>query len=421
MKHQLKQIFSNGKFLSGFIIFVLILLIAFIYPLFSPFDALTNVLQKTGGFSEPGTYINVSEAISITTGGNGVKLNVDTSEARIKANLTPEMREKMVEWLTTFGGMNAAELDVNEPRDLITKWTEKYNYDLMDRTVKKATRNEFRRLDTSIQNIVASEALIIASYAEDGTLSETAQVDTQAFVNTKDIVSKYTFILGADNFGRDVLTQLCSAIKCSIRIGLVAGAIATVIGTTLGLLAGFLGGVVDNIIVFFTNLFTVIPNFVLLVLISNAISSAGRNVWIVAIVIGCTAWAWTCRSVRSQVLSLRNRDHVNISKLSGHSLIRIIAQDILPFVASYVIMALILQISGGIAAEAQLSMLGLGPSTTQQATLGLMMNWNTLFNAHINGAWWAFFPVVLSIALISFSLNRMNTGLDQIFNPQLRD
>ena len=97
MKHQLKQIFSNGKFLSGFIIFVLILLIAFIYPLFSPFDALSNILQKTGGFSEPGTYINVSEAISITTGGNGVKLNVDTSEARIKANLTPEMREKMVE------------------------------------------------------------------------------------------------------------------------------------------------------------------------------------------------------------------------------------------------------------------------------------------------------------------------------------
>lgn len=420
MKHQLKQIFSNGKFLSGFIIFALILLIAFIYPLFSPFDALSNILQKTGGFSEPGTYINVSEAISLTTAGNGVKLDVDTTGARINAQLSKDNRTYMIEWLSTYAGVDTSDLSVDEPNVLIEKWQENYNVDLMKGTTK-AKRNDANRLDKQIANIVSSEAIIIAAAAEDGTLTETAAIDTQAFVNTNDIVSKYTFILGADNFGRDVLTQLCSAIKCSIRVGLVAGAIATVIGTTLGLLSGFLGGVVDNIIVFFTNLFTVIPNFVLLVLISNAISAAGRNVWIVAIVIGCTAWAWTCRSVRSQVLSLRNRDHVNISKLSGHSLVRIICQDILPFVASYVVMALILQISGGIAAEAQLSMLGLGPSTTEQATLGLMMNWATLFNAHINGAWWAFFPPVLTIALISFSLNRMNTGLDQIFNPQLRD
>lgn len=420
MKHQLKQIFSNGKFLSGFIIFALILLIAIFYPMFSPFNALDNILQKTGGFSEPGTYINVSEAVSLTTSGNGVKLDVDTSEARINAQLTTENREYIINWLATYAGVDTSALDVKEPAALIEAWQANFNIDAMKGT-RKADRNEANRMDKQIHDLVAAESLIIAQRAEDGTLEETAAIDTKAFVNSNDIVSKYTFILGADNFGRDVLTQLCSAILCSIRVGLVAGAIATTIGTTLGLLAGFIGGTVDNIIVFCTNLFTVIPNFVLLVLISNAISSAGRNVWIVAIVIGCTAWAWTCRSVRSQVLSLRNRDHVNISKLSGHSMPRIIAQDILPFVASYVVMALILQISGGIGAEAQLSMLGLGPSTTEQATLGLMMNWSTIFQAHTNGSWWAFFPVVLSIALISFSLNRMNTGLDQIFNPQLRD
>lgn len=420
MKHQLKQIFSNGKFLSGFIIFALILLIAIFYPMFSPFNALDNILQKTGGFSEPGTYINVSEAVSLTTSGNGVKLDVDTSEARINAQLTTENREYIINWLATYAGVDTSALDVNEPAALIEAWQANFNIDAMKGT-RKADRNEANRMDKQIYDLVAAESIIIAQKAEDGALEETAAIDTKAFVNSSDIVSKYTFILGADNFGRDVLTQLCSAILCSIRVGIVAGAIATTIGTTLGLLAGFIGGTVDNIIVFCTNLFTVIPNFVLLVLISNAISSAGRNVWIVAIVIGCTAWAWTCRSVRSQVLSLRNRDHVNISKLSGHSMPRIIAQDILPFVASYVVMALILQISGGIGAEAQLSMLGLGPSTTEQATLGLMMNWSTIFQAHTNGSWWAFFPVVLSIALISFSLNRMNTGLDQIFNPQLRD
>ena len=84
-------------------------------------------------------------------------------------------------------------------------------------------------------------------------------------------------------------------------------------------------------------------------------------------------------------------------------------------------MAFILQISLGILAEAQLSILGLGPSTTEVPTLGLMMNWAMLYQAHILGSWWAFFPVILVIALISFSMNLMNTGLDQVFNPTLRE
>jgi ABC-type dipeptide/oligopeptide/nickel transport system permease subunit len=100
---------------------------------------------------------------------------------------------------------------------------------------------------------------------------------------------------------------------------------------------------------------------------------------------------------------------------------RIIFSDILPYIMSYVVMAMILQISSGILAEAQLSIIGLGPSTSTTATLGLMMNWAMTYSAHLNGSWWAFFPVVLVIALISFSLNLMNTGLDQVFNPTLRD
>ena len=100
---------------------------------------------------------------------------------------------------------------------------------------------------------------------------------------------------------------------------------------------------------------------------------------------------------------------------------RIIFTDILPYIASYVVMAMILQISSGILAEAQLSMIGLGPATTKIATLGLMMNWAMLYSAHTNGSWWAYFPVILTITLISFSLNLMNTGLDQVFNPTLRD
>ena len=108
-------------------------------------------------------------------------------------------------------------------------------------------------------------------------------------------------------------------------------------------------------------------------------------------------------------------------KLSGYRMSSIIVRGVLPYIASYVVMALILQIAQGILAEAQLSMLGLGASTTKSATLGLMMTWATTFSAHVNGSWWAYFPVILLIALVTFSMNLMNTGLDQVFNPQLRE
>jgi peptide/nickel transport system permease protein len=189
----------------------------------------------------------------------------------------------------------------------------------------------------------------------------------------------------------------------------------------LGLLAGYIGGVADDAIMFITNLFTVIPGFVLLILISYSIGQEQRGAFTVATVIGFTSWVWTARAVRSQVISLRNRDHVNLSKLSGHSIVHIIVADILPYIASYVVMALILQISSGILAEAGLSILGLGPRTTEVPTLGLMMNWAMIYQAHILGKWWAYFPVLVTIALITFSMNLMNTGLDQVFNPALRD
>ena len=223
-------------------------------------------------------------------------------------------------------------------------------------------------------------------------------------------------ILGTDNFGRDVLAQLVAGTKTSLTIGILAGITATIIGLTIGLLAGYLGGWLDNFLSSVINIFLVIPSFVILILISVSLQT--RSFIVTAIVIGITAWPWTARSVRAQTTSLRNRDHVNLSKLSGHSTPRIIVRDIIPYLASYVMMAFILQMASGILAEASLSMLGLGPQNV--ASLGLMMHWAMTFSALPVGAWWAFLPVVLTIALITFSLNIMNSGLDQIFNPQIR-
>jgi peptide/nickel transport system permease protein len=285
-----------------------------------------------------------------------------------------------------------------------------------------ARQRYYQRLDTQLKGILSTSGLTIA--IKDPTtsaLTETGNVKQSDYVNIAQVSSVQVLPLGTDNFGRDVLTELVEATTVSLVIGFVAGIIATLIGLTLGLLGGYIGGWVDDIIMFITNLFTVIPSIVLLILISFSIGQDKRGAVTIAIVIGFTSWVWTARAVRSQVFSLRNRDHVNLSKLSGHSIYRIILTDILPYIASYVIMALILQISSGILAEAGLSILGLGPRTTDVPTLGLMMNWAMIYQAEILGKWWAYFPVLLTIALITFSMNLMNTGLDQVFNPALRD
>jgi peptide/nickel transport system permease protein len=285
-----------------------------------------------------------------------------------------------------------------------------------------ARRNYFVRLNTSLKGLLSAEGVSIAV-----TNGETGQPEMVGFVaktdyaNINEVPNVRWLPLGTDNFGRDVLTELVAATRVSLAIGFVAGLVATFIGLTLGLLAGYVGGLTDDVITFITNLFTVIHSLILLILISFSIGQDQRGPFTIAVVIGFTSWVWTARAVRAQVFSLRNRDHVNLSKLSGHSVVHIIVRDILPYIASYVVMALILQISSAILLEAGLSIIGLGPRTTEVPTLGLMLNWAMIYQAYILGYWWAYVPVILTIALISFSLNLMNTGLDQVFNPALRD
>jgi peptide/nickel transport system permease protein len=223
-------------------------------------------------------------------------------------------------------------------------------------------------------------------------------------------------ILGSDNFGRDLFLELMYGIRTSVQVGLIAGICATVIGLVIGLSSGYIGGLVDNLLTAVTNIFIVIPSFIILILISVSINS--RSSLVTALIIGITSWPWTARAVRAQTTSLRNRDHVNIAKISGHSTSRIILFEILPYIASYVVMAFVLQTASGILSEASISMLGLGPYNT--ISLGILMNWALVFEAPVAGAWWAFIPAALAIAIITFSLYMMNTGMDEIFNPKIR-
>ena len=415
MKNTLRQIFHSSKFVAGFVIFAAILLLIFFYPLFNPGNPLEMI--GVGTFSRPGTYVSVYD--SVTTKAQTLKLP-DAEAKRLASVLSEEDRVKMLAWLTA-AEVDISELDYSDTEALLSLWEESYDPQIRPKGMTKAERNYYNRLNTSLQNMASGNEYQVMEKDASGEEKLVSTVKDTDYVRVSDVANTKVLPLGTDNFGRDTLKELVSAAGTSIIIGLIAGATATLIGLLLGLLSGYMGGLVDDIIMFITNIFTVIPSFVLLILISYSIGQEGRGATVVALVIGLTSWTWTARSVRSQVISLRNRDHVNLSKISGHSLARILLTDILPYIMSYVVMAFILQVSSGILAEAQLSLLGLGPKTTEVPTLGLMMNWAMLYSAHLNGSWWAYFPVILMITLISFSLNLMNTGLDQVFNPTLRD
>ena len=416
MKNTLRQVFHSGKFVVGFCIFTFILLLTVVYPLFVKDSPLGIIGQGT--FFPPGIYVNLYDSISTTPS----TLMLDNATAkRIASKLSSDDRQAIKEWLVAVG-IPENEVDTTDTQKLLGQWASNYDPKKQIKGMTFAKTRYYQRLNDSLQGILSTEGVTVAAPNEQtGTLEEIDSIAQTDYVNVRDVPNKRVLLLGTDNFGRDVTTELLAATGTSLLIGIIAGLIATTIGLVLGLMAGYIGGRVDDIIMFFTNLFTVIPSIVLLILISFSIGQEKRGPVIIAIVIGFTSWYWTARAVRAQVISLRNRDHVNLSRLSGHPTSRIIFTDILPYIASYVFMALILQISTAILAEAALSILGLGPKTTTTATLGLMMNWALIYMAPSLGKWWAYIPVIVAIALISFSLNLMNTGLDQIYNPALRE
>ena len=384
MKNTIQQVLHSGKFMVGFIIFMAVLLMVIFYPLIIKGSPLAIIGQGT--FFPPGIYVNTYDSIASPQ----FTLNLNNAAAkRIASKLDNDDRASMKDWLVA-DGIPASEIDTTNTVTLMGLWEKNYDPNKSFPNMTYAKQRAYQRINASVQGILSTEGVSIATKdAKTGALTETGSVAQSDYVNISQVPNVRVFPLGTDNFGRDVLTVLVSATRTSLVIGFVAGIIATLIGLTLGLLAGYVGGLVDDLIMFVTNLFTVIPGFVLLILISFSIGQDKRGAVTIAVVIGFTSWVWTARAVRSQVVSLRNRDHVNLSKLSGHSIAHIILTDILPYVASYVVMALILQIASGILAEAGLSILGLGPRTTETATLGLMMNWAMIYQAEILGDWWS--------------------------------
>lgn len=225
------------------------------------------------------------------------------------------------------------------------------------------------------------------------------------------------FWFGTTMFGQDVFTQFVHGLYPVFLVGALGGGLATVIGTLIGFTAGYRGGWVDEILNTFTNVVLVIPTLALLLILAAYLGV--RSFFVQAVFIGCTAWPWTARAVRAQTLSLKAREFVDLAKISGMKPAKIVVTEIAPNMLSYLVMVFILQFGGAILNAATLDFIGLGP--TRGISLGLMMQIALLWGALPLGMWWWFVPPGLAIALLVGALYITNVGLDEVFNPKLRE
>ncbi|MHB0875538.1 MAG: ABC transporter permease [Anaerolineae bacterium] len=222
---------------------------------------------------------------------------------------------------------------------------------------------------------------------------------------------------GTTTFGEDVFTQFVYGLGSTFLVGIVGGGLGTLIGVLVGFTAGYRGGVVDEILNMLTNIVLAIPSLVVLLVIAAYLEV--RGVLFESVFIGLTAWPWAARAIRAQTFSLRSRDFVDLARMSGRKSLKIIFGEIAPNMMSYLFMTFILMFGGAILTAATLDFIGLGP--TNAISLGLMMNTAVMWSALILGLWWWFIPPGVAITAIVGALYVMNVGLDEVFNPKLRE
>jgi peptide/nickel transport system permease protein len=223
--------------------------------------------------------------------------------------------------------------------------------------------------------------------------------------------------LGTDRQGRDLLAVMVAGTPLTLRIGFIAGFLGVGLGTVLAFIGAYYRGVIDTMIRGVADIGLTVPG--LLVLIIIAVSIKGTlTVNQMAIVVASLAWLYPTRTIRAQVLTLRERGYVEVARLSGMSGSGIIFFELMPNLLPYLAATLVGAVSSAILASIGLEVLGLGP--IDSPTLGMTLYWVNFNAAMINGWWWWWTAPTVIILTVFLGLFFLTIGLDEIANPRLR-
>jgi peptide/nickel transport system permease protein len=231
------------------------------------------------------------------------------------------------------------------------------------------------------------------------------------------LAPSWDYPFGTDRQGRDLLAVMVAGTPLTLWIGFVAGFIGVGVGAVLGFVAAYYGRTADTVIRSIADIGLTIPG--LLVLIIIAVSLKGSlTVNQMAIVVASLAWLNPTRTIRSQVLTLRERGYVEIARLNGMRGPEIIVRELMPNLLPYLAATLVSSVSAAILASIGLEVLGLGP--IEAPTLGMTLYWVFFNAAIINGWWWWWTAPLVVIVMVFLGLFFLTVGLDEIANPRLR-
>ncbi|MDX6253269.1 MAG: peptide/nickel transport system permease protein [Kribbellaceae bacterium] len=223
--------------------------------------------------------------------------------------------------------------------------------------------------------------------------------------------------LGTDGQGQDTLKQILAGGQDVIIVGLISALLSTLIAVSLGSIAAYKRGWVDSLAVQVADFFLTIPQFPLLVVLSAYLSL--DNVLYLAVLLGALGWPGLTRAVRAQVLSLKEREYVEAARLVNLSTPRIIFREILPNMASYLMINFILGMTSAVYALAGLYLLGLAPMSG--TNWGIMINQAWVKGAlfHPPAMWYILSPLI-AISLLQLSAIWLVRSLEEMLNPRLR-
>jgi peptide/nickel transport system permease protein len=227
----------------------------------------------------------------------------------------------------------------------------------------------------------------------------------------------WDYPFGTDRQGRDLLAVMIAGTPLTLWVGFVAGIIGVGAGSLLAFTAAYYGDLVDTVIRSIADIGLTIPGLLVLIILAVSLKG-GLTVNEMAIVVASLAWLNPTRTIRSQVLTLRERGYVEIARLNGMSGPEIIIFELMPNLLPYLAATLVASVSGAILASVGLEFLGLGP--VDSPTLGMTLYWVQFNAAIINGWWWWWTAPLVVILIVFLGLFFLTVGLDEVANPRLR-
>lgn len=233
----------------------------------------------------------------------------------------------------------------------------------------------------------------------------------------RDLPPSWEHLLGTDSKGQDVFWQMTFAVRNSLALAVFAATISRVVAVVVGLLAGYSGGMIDRLLMFISDGFLVMPLFLIIVMLAMLVREHMNTVTL-ALLLGALGWAWDARLIRSQILSLREREFTYTAILSGTPRRKLIFNEYFLFIVPLVFTTLINNMAWVVGMEITLALIGL--TNLEIPTLGAMLRWAVSYQAMLLGIWWWLLaPIGVSIALF-VGLYLVSLSTSEYLDPRAR-